>query len=509
MITFVHSALGNTVGWTLFHSLWEGGIVALFLAVALSVLRSSRARYAIACLAMLAVLASFCYTFAYLLPQGHDSLTKIASPAPYGESGRLQYPPRLPAKFHAAELLPWLTPFWIAGVILFHLHTLASWLAARRLRHRGVCYAADPWQQRLTQLRDRVRLSTPVALLESSLARVPFVVGYLRPVILVPVGLLACMPALQIEAILLHELAHVRRRDYLVNLMQTVVEGFLFYHPAVWWISGVIRTERENCCDDLVVAVSGDAREYAAALATLEQNRWAADSAVLASTGGNLMKRIRRLLYPLEAPRTVLSPVLSAIILTITAALVLTAWQDKPQDNPAPTPYQKWLTEDVVYIITPQERTDFTLLSTDKEREDFIEQFWLRRDPTPGTVENEFKEEHYRRIGYANNHFEGKNIAGWKSDRGRIYIIYGPPDEIESHPKGGTYKRPPAEGGGEVQTYPFEQWRYHLIKDVGTNVIIEFVDPTRSGEYHMTSESNKDEKVIPPGEVRDPPLLPR
>ena len=209
------------------------------------------------------------------------------------------------------------------------------------------------------------------------------------------------------------------------------------------------------------------------------------------------MKRIRRLLYPLEAPRAVLSPALSAVILAFTAALVLTAWQAKPQDKPAPTPYQKWVTEDVTYIITPKERDAFQRLTTDEEREYFIEQFWLRRDPTPATVENEFKEEHYRRIAWANEHFPGDGLIGWKSDRGRIYIVYGPPDEIESHPKGGTYQRPASEGGGEVQTYPFEQWRYHHIDGVGENVIIEFVDPARSGQYHMTSESNPDEKVIP------------
>ena len=117
------------------------------------------------------------------------------------------------------------------------------------------------------------------------------------------------------------------------------------------------------------------------------------------------------------------------------------------------TPYRKWLNEDVAYIITDEERTAFKRLQTDEEREQFIEQFWLRRDPTPDTVENEFKEEHYRRIAYANEHF-ASGIPGWKTDRGRIYITYGPPDEIESHPSGGTYERPPEEGGGETSTYP-------------------------------------------------------
>jgi GWxTD domain-containing protein len=156
------------------------------------------------------------------------------------------------------------------------------------------------------------------------------------------------------------------------------------------------------------------------------------------------------------------------------------------------TPYRKWLNEDVTYIITDEERSAFMRLQTDEEREQFIENFWLRRDPTPDTVENEFREEHYRRIAYANEHF-ASGIPGWKTDRGRIYITYGPPDEIDDHSSGGTYERPPEEGGGETSTYPFQQWRYRWIEGVGTNVIIEFVDPTMSGEFHMTMDpSEKD-----------------
>jgi GWxTD domain-containing protein len=163
------------------------------------------------------------------------------------------------------------------------------------------------------------------------------------------------------------------------------------------------------------------------------------------------------------------------------------------------TPYRKWLNEDVAYIITDEERSAFKRLQTDEEREQFIEQFWLRRDPTPDTVENEFKEEHYRRIAYANEHY-ASGIPGWKTDRGRIYITYGPPDENESHPSGGTYERPPEEGGGETSTFPFEQWRYRYIEGIGTNIIIEFVDPTMSGEYHMTMDpSEKDALLYVPG----------
>src|SRR3982751_2822201 len=151
------------------------------------------------------------------------------------------------------------------------------------------------------------------------------------------------------------------------------------------------------------------------------------------------------------------------------------------------TPYRKWLNEDVVYIITDEEKQAFKRLQTDEERQQFIEQFWLRRDPTPDTAENEFKEEHYRRIAYANERF-ASGIPGWKADRGRIYITFGPPAEIESHPSGGTYQRPYEEGGGSTSTYPFETWRYRYIEGIGSDIMIEFVDKSIPGEYRMTMD---------------------
>jgi GWxTD domain-containing protein len=161
------------------------------------------------------------------------------------------------------------------------------------------------------------------------------------------------------------------------------------------------------------------------------------------------------------------------------------------------TPYKKWMDEDVVYIISDEERKTFKNLNTDEEREQFIEQFWLRRDPTPDTVENEFKEEHYRRIAYANERY-ASGIPGWKTDRGRIYITFGPPDEIDSHPSGGSYERPMEEGGGETSTYPFETWRYRYLEGagLGTNVEIEFVDTTMSGEYHMTMDPSEKDALL-------------
>ena len=162
-------------------------------------------------------------------------------------------------------------------------------------------------------------------------------------------------------------------------------------------------------------------------------------------------------------------------------------------------PFKRWLDEDVRYIITGDERKVFVQLSTDEERENFIESFWMRRDPTPDSMENEYKEEHYRRIAYANERF-ASGIPGWKTDRGRIYIAYGPPDENESRPSGGQYQRPYEEGGGFTSTYPFEIWRYRWIEGIGSDILLEFVDPTMTGEYRLTMDpSEKDALLHVPG----------
>jgi GWxTD domain-containing protein len=498
---WLQTPLALAAGWTLFHSLWEGAMIAVVLAATLAITRSARARYTAACLAMCAIVICFGVTLLQLVPR-HPAPGAGSSPIALEWNNRVVLAdlPQAPMR-HVADLLPWLVPFWVAGVILFYLRHLVSWILTRRLRQTGVCSAPDLWQERLSMLARRLGLSRPVGLLESCLAGVPVVMGHVRPVILMPVGLLTGLPAGQIESILLHELAHIRRYDYLVNMLQTSVEGLLFYHPVVWWMSAVIRAEREHCCDDLAVALSGDAHQYAVALAALEQCRWDASATALAATGGNLVARIRRLLIPAQSPSSALTPFVSAGILMITAAVGLTAWQAKTPASPAPTPpqrsfaqaqvgqtapaepskaspYTKWLEEDVVYIIQPEERTAYLGLQTDDERDSFIKEFWKRRDPTPGTEENEFRDEHYRRIAYANLRFptaQGK--AGWKTDRGRIYIVYGPPDEIDDHSNVDT-----------ASAVPFIDWTYRYIEGVGTNVQMEFVDPNGLHEFRMTSD---------------------
>lgn len=161
--------------------------------------------------------------------------------------------------------------------------------------------------------------------------------------------------------------------------------------------------------------------------------------------------------------------------------------------------FLKWLGEDVIYIVTDEERDIFKNLTTADEREQFIEQFWFRRDPDPRTAENEFKEEHYRRLAYCNENFSSGK-PGWKTDRGRIYIIHGPPDELEFHPTGNRHVRPMSQGGGSTTTYPFEVWTYRYLEGIGDNITLEFVDKTMTGEYRLALlPDEKDALLYTPG----------
>ena len=505
--------MNEAIGWALFHFLWEGAAIALVLATFLLVCRSARGRYAAACVALLAMLAAFAITLGLKVPK-LDATTVATVHVPAAMlAARPAQTPDLPANPRAPLMYRWAVRGWLLGVALLLLHRLAGFAATHRLRRTGVQLATEAWRKRTRELAASLGIRRGVELLESCLTEIPVTAGFLRPAILLPFGMFAGLPAEQVEYILIHELAHIGRCDYLVNAMQSLVEVLLFYHPAVWWVSGVIRAEREHCCDEAVVALAGNAHAYAAALVKLEHSR--VPEPALAATGGNLAHRVRRLLYE-SAPQSLAAPLAAAglalaivgvtlaaanpqqiappsVTLPHPAAPVLVAQAqttDAPQrpvlkkDSAAEpetangeltTPYRKWLNEDVAYIITDEERRAYKSLQTDPEREQFIEQFWQRRDPTPGTPENEFKEEHYRRIAYANEHFSSQ-IPGWKTDRGRVYITYGPPDEIEDHSN-------PASG-----TAPFQQWRYRYIEGVGQNVIVEFIDPNRNGEYRMTSD---------------------
>jgi len=486
--TWLHSPAALSIAEALLHSLWQGAVLALVMAASFRFIRTSRLRYAAACAALVITAAASLATLVYIGSSSADRPSTHAMPHPgaagaNGDAGVARSAGSPAVLLQRA--LPWITPAWILGVLLLNFRQAASWMAARRLRRRGVCPAPDLWQQRLDAVRSRLKIAKPVVLLESCLTHAPLVVGHIRPVILAPVGVLAALPVEQVELILMHELAHIRRCDYLVNIFQTLIENAMFYNPGVWAISRAIRSEREHCCDDVVVAAAGGPALYAAALTALEQNRTQNIEAAIAATGGSLVKRIRRLLHQPELPASMVTPIFAALILIAVAGGLLFAARPPQAAEDA---YKRWLDEDVPYIITDQERAGFLALSTDLERAAFIDQFWQRRDPTPGSATNEYKDEHYGRIGYANSRF-GMQLPftpGWKTDRGRIYIMYGKPDEIESHPAGGTYVRPVEQGGSVISTFPFEMWRYRYIQGIGNQVLLEFVDSSLSGEYRMT-----------------------
>ena len=477
--TFVASPVAAALGWTILHSLWEGAILAALLAAVLLVTCSPRIRYAASLIALVAMAAAFVVTLIRLLPE--SAAAGVAREAYHAVPWNI--PPDAAASSgllpDLAMLAPWLVPFWMAGVLACYLRNVAGFASVRRLRVRGVCCAPEHWQHVVTRFSARLVLSRPVVLMESALAEVPMVIGAMRPMILMPVGLLTGWPEEQIEAILLHELAHVLRHDYLVNMLQRLLEGLLFYHPAVWWFSRVIRMERENCCDDIAVSIGGDAHEYAVALAALETNRWAGREPAVAAAGGNLLTRIRRLLYPKTSGGS-WTPFAAAAILFATTAVALGGWQSTSsaqttaKSEVTTDRYSKWLNEDVVYIIQDRERAAFQRLATDEERDHFIQQFWEVRNPDPNATENTFKVEHYRRIAFANRHFRTPSgTPGWQTDRGHMYIVWGPPDEIDSHPK------------GDPNGVPFDLWTYYHSKTAGNNVSFTFIDKSGHGDYQL------------------------
>lgn len=299
----------DALGWTLLHFLWQGALAAVWLAVLDRALRHAtpQVRYLLAAGMLLTMLLAPVVTFQVvqgsLQPTGHYQT--VAGSAPRGATtspavrmagvigGRTTSLQEL--RGHVEPLLPALVGLWGSGVLLLSLRSLGGWALTRRLKQAGLAAVPPALESLLIRLVQVLRVSGPVRLFESALVEVPTVVGWLRPVILLPASALAGLSMEQLELILAHELAHIRRRDYLVNLVQTAAETLLFYHPAVWWVSHRMRVEREHCCDDLAVAACGNAVTYAHALAEMEQRRSAMPALALAASGGTLLARVARL----------------------------------------------------------------------------------------------------------------------------------------------------------------------------------------------------------------------
>jgi len=315
-------------GWTLVHFLWQGLLIAaLYGGTRRALARRSgpNARYLLACAALAAMLAAPLATWIAIRPSSPlpDPVYRVRSAPPAVATTAITLPapvrPAIPVD-RAAEFIPWVVMAWLTGAVWFWLRLMGGWLTATRMRSSMVRPAPPEWQQTLARLGERIGVSRPVRLLASGLVDVPTVVGWLRPVVLVPAGALAGLAAEQLEAVLMHELAHIRRHDYLVNMLQSVAEALLFYHPAVWWVSAHIRAERELCCDDAAVAVTGDAFAYASALVEWEQLRPSRLNTMVAVNGGSLSARIGRLLGQPRPPARSGSGVLAGAIVLLAAA---------------------------------------------------------------------------------------------------------------------------------------------------------------------------------------------
>jgi beta-lactamase regulating signal transducer with metallopeptidase domain/uncharacterized protein involved in exopolysaccharide biosynthesis len=311
LLDLFHHPLTHRVGWALLHSLWQGAFVAVLFGLLRFALRraSARARYFAACLSLLLLAAAPAITVLLMTNSnnpasggGYELGSTRNFAAVAVENSTVVKAGHKASLFiyQVAEILerivPWLVAVWFAGVLLCGARWAKGYQRIRSLKTLGTS-AVDPgWIEMLEDLKCRIQVSRPVQLLKSACVEVPTVIGWLRPVILLPASSLTGLTPSQLEAILAHELAHICRHDYLINAFQNVVETLMFYHPAVWWISRCIREEREHCCDDLAVKVCGSRVDYARALAAMEQLRVATPAFALAATGGTLLFRIRRLL---------------------------------------------------------------------------------------------------------------------------------------------------------------------------------------------------------------------
>jgi beta-lactamase regulating signal transducer with metallopeptidase domain len=296
----------DAVGWALLHFLWQGALIAggLELALACSPRSRSSLRYAACCVALAAMLAAPVLTLWYLLGSAHAPSRAQVAPGGVG-----------------AFWLPALTGAWGLGSLTMTARLVVGFCRLRSMVKRAALVGGG-WQRRLGELAQRVGLRQHVRLLASIEVDAPLLVGCLRPVILVPLGALGALPAAYLEALLLHELGHVRRLDYLANLMQACVEAALFYHPAVHWVSARLRVEREHCCDDLVIRVTGDRLEYARALTTMETLRVQVQAPALAANGGSLLTRVERIVgVPATSPGERRASFVAAVAVAVAVGL--------------------------------------------------------------------------------------------------------------------------------------------------------------------------------------------
>ncbi len=368
--TLLPASLTDALGWTLLHSLWQGTLIAFTLGVVMIVLRraSARARSLAASIALLTTMSATCLTFIALYePLSVDNAAleaasvQVEKASPSSESTvqtpaqkgfrALRFAPLSISREaiwldRVQEYLPALVLIWLLGAICLALRFLGGMVYAQRMKHFRAHPASAEWQSRVAELAERLKLRRAPLLVESGLANAPMLVGFLKPIILVPMGFLSGLQTAHIEAIIAHELAHARYQDYLMSILQAVIETVMFYHPAVWWMSSQVRQEREHAADDLAADLCGDSRALAHALAILEERSLASDEAHFATAGvgandGHLLTRVKRLLGK-QPERTFSLEYLAAyLVITSIFALSLTA-------SPMLQPMVKPLVEPVV-----------------------------------------------------------------------------------------------------------------------------------------------------------------
>jgi hypothetical protein len=349
----------HAAGWALIHFLWQGAIIAALLAVGNIALRHRPAnqRYLAGCLAMGLMLLAPLLTFGRLyhpnaVPVNRSEQSAFPRALPeFGPAVRaLPSPPRPTSHVNRVgpsiavaqsagllpeRLMPWLVYSWLAGVCGLSGRLCLGWFSVRCLRHNSMPLVEPSWAAKLDELRKHLALRKPIALFQSALVEVPAVIGFVRPVILVPITLFTGLSPGQLEALLAHELAHIRRHDSVVNLVQNLVEVLLFYHPAVWWVSRRLREEREHCCDELAVQVCGDRLDYARALTALEELRGASPAWSLGAKGGTLFQRIRRILQQPEPARSQAGWwIVALVVVTVTLGAGVGKWTSAVAKEP-------------------------------------------------------------------------------------------------------------------------------------------------------------------------------
>jgi len=418
---------------------------------------------------------------------------------------------------------------WSLGVILGAFRLSVALFGARRIVQRAEPVSNPVWTMTLSDIAPVAGLNASVQILKSNRTTVASTCGILNPRILVPADA-ENWNVQRVRLVLLHELAHIQRRDCLTQVLARLAWVLQWFNPLTYLAAEKMFAEQERACDDQVLASGTRASEYARDLLEIAREFrpgslpvWGTVAMARPSQFAGRLKAILdesrnrgtialrhyvvfvmlglSTIVPLGAVQFVAVAAPAVELSSQEAAKPVTPAPKLESEVPAPAPQsrqsletralEKWLEEDVAYIISDQERAAFNSLATNEEREHFIEQFWVRRDPTPGTAENEFKMTHYSRIAYANERFRNTK-PGWQTDRGRIYIMYGKPYETQFF------------AAGLERSYPFEVWTYRYLQGIGNNVRIEFVDPNLNGEFRLNALPEEQQRLMRPQIVNTP-----